>query len=103
MNENLQTNAFFLALLDHIPDLEKCCVESGWTLCVPHSSAMPESHRMSLRLLKMHVLKPTAQPGVFETLNPSVMVKKLNDKEMEVIHKGCEGSKANPSSKCYNL
>jgi hypothetical protein len=39
---------------------------------------------MSLRLLKMHVLKPTNQPGAYETLNPSVTVRKVTDKELEV-------------------
>ena len=84
MNENLQSNPFFSALTDHIPNLERSCVEKGWIICVPQTASLPESHRISLRLLKMHVLIPSSDPTVFNTLNSTVTVKRTNDKELEV-------------------
>lgn len=67
--ENLQSNSFFAALLDHIPHLESNCVEQGWVVCVPQAVSLPESHRMGLHLLKSHVLKPCAErPNEFTSL-----------------------------------
>lgn len=83
MNENIQLNAFYLALLDHIPKLESSCVKNNWLLCVPQAAALPESHRISLRLLKMHVLIPTNHPGEYETLNPIISIKRIGDKDLE--------------------
>ena len=86
MNENLQTNPFFAALLDHIPNLEKSCRDNHWIVCVPQIVSIPESHRVGLRLLKMHVLVPTNIPGEFQTLCPGVRVLRVNDgKELEII------------------
>ena len=83
MNENIQVNTFYLALLDHITNLENSCVKNGWLLCVPQAAALPESHRISLRLLKMHVLIPTNVSGEYKTLNTSITIKRLGDKELE--------------------
>ena len=82
-NENLQTNPFFAALLDHIPDLEANCVKNNWILCIPQAVSLPESHRLSLRLLKTHILIPASSINEFKTLN-GVTVKRISEKELEI-------------------
>ena len=84
MNDNVQANPFFAALLDHIPNLEKSCVSKNWILCIPQPAALPESHRLSLRLLKMHVLVPTMTPNEFNTLTPGIRICRINEKELKV-------------------
>jgi len=87
MEENLQTNPFFAALLDHIPHLEKSCVKESWTLCIPQVVALPESHRLSLRLLKNHILVPKqGTVNEFVTLSGTT-VRRVNEKELEVDEK----------------
>ena len=101
MNENLQSNAFFLALLDHIPDLEQSCVAKRWIVCVPQTPALPESHRMSLRLLRMHVLIPVNDTGSYTTLNPSVMVQRVGEKDLDVKTGSSEITSTFNTSNCY--
>jgi hypothetical protein len=85
MTENLQSNSFYLALLDHIPELERSSVKNGYIVCIPQTAALPESHRMSLRLLRMHVLVPTSNGSEYRTLNSSITVKRVNEKDLEAF------------------
>lgn len=90
-NELLQTNPFFQAMLDHIPKLERSCVEKEWILCIPQLVSLPESHKLSLNLLKSHVLLPNNSNVAegnqakheFTTLS-GLTITRLNEKELFV-------------------